>query len=165
MFGVDWEETLIGKRLLSKVDFTDEGCWEWQAGKDGGGYGSVMIRRKRYGVHRLAYLEWVGPIPEGMEIDHLCRNRKCFNPYHLEAVTGRINKLRGIGFVAKHALATHCPKGHPYDETNTYVRKGTGYRDCKTCLSDRSKARWKRAYELKNEEYMRKTFKKKKVTQ
>ena len=83
-------------------------------------------------AHRFAYETFVGPIPEGLTIDHLCRIRHCVNPEHLEAVTDRVNILRGEGISAQHARATHCPQGHPYDLINTYVAPD-GDRDCRDC--------------------------------
>ena len=77
--------------------------------------------RKMIQAHRVAYELVKGKIPAGLELDHLCRNRICCNPAHLEAVTGRENSLRGVSPWAKNACATHCPRGHPYDAENTYV--------------------------------------------
>jgi hypothetical protein len=82
-------------------------------------------------VHRFSYEFFVGPIPAGLTIDHLCRNRACFNPVHLEAVTQRENTLRGEGPTAKLARLTHCPKGHPFSKDNTHIYKNR--RVCKAC--------------------------------
>ncbi|MFJ2662519.1 HNH endonuclease signature motif containing protein [Arthrobacter koreensis] len=84
-------------------------------------------------VHRVAYELFSGPIPNGLVLDHLCRNRGCFNPNHLEPVTRAVNNLRGVGFMAAHARKTHCPKGHPYDEKNTQIKNGA--RRCRACIS------------------------------
>jgi hypothetical protein len=70
-------------------------------------------------------------VPPGMEIDHLCRKRHCVNPKHLDIVTRRENTLRGEGLPAQRARRTACPKGHPYDEANTYIWKN--HRSCWTC--------------------------------
>ena len=114
----------------SKVEFTNS-CWLWQAAVNDEGYG-------RFGpseyAHRWAYEFCVGPLPDGLQIDHLCRVRNCVNPDHLEPVTGRTNILRGISFSAVHARKTHCPQGHPYDEANTYTSP-TAKRRSRQCLA------------------------------
>src|SRR5688572_21764976 len=71
-------------------------------------------------AHRLMYVALRGPIPDGLELDHLCRNHACVNPWHMEPVTGRVNKLRGTSPSAVHAAKTHCPKGHAYTPENVY---------------------------------------------
>lgn len=86
-------------------------------------------------AHRVLYESWTGSIPEGCEPDHLCRVRHCVNPLHLEAVSHRENNLRGVGPIAMNARKTHCPKGHPFNETNTILHpRGNGVkRDCREC--------------------------------
>lgn len=114
-------------RFWQKVVVVDSGCWEWQAYKVTG-YGSFNYGRRPKLAHRLAY-EWlVGPIPAGLQIDHLCRNRACVNPHHLEPVTQRENTLRGL----RGRLITHCPQGHEYTPENTYRLHGI-HRRCRTC--------------------------------
>lgn len=81
----------------------------------------------------MAYELYVGKIPEGLQIDHLCRNRVCVNPDHLEPVTRRVNLLRGVGFSARNAKAVRCPAGHAYDLSNTYLRPDGKGRDCLRC--------------------------------
>jgi hypothetical protein len=93
-------------------------------------------------AHRFAYQMLVGPIPEGLTLDHLCRNTGCCNPEHLEAVTHRDNVLRGVSFAAVNAVKTECPRGHPYDSENTYIVPSTGGRLCRLCQRDH-KRRWK----------------------
>jgi hypothetical protein len=98
------------------------------------GYGRISRggRRAAYiPVHRAAWELAGGTIPAGLEIDHLCRNRLCCNPAHLEPVIHRVNVLRGEGLAARNAVKTHCPRGHPYNETNT--RYSAGRRHCRTC--------------------------------
>ena len=114
----------------------DTGCWVWRAAMHRNGYGGFSMQddagkwNKRL-AHRISYELHVGPIPEGLTIDHLCRNRRCVNPEHLEPVTLSVNLLRGTGASARNAAKTHCKHGHPFDEENTRIRRG--WRECKTC--------------------------------
>lgn len=119
--------------------FTPEpnsGCWLWTASLDRKGYGQFRFPDGRTGrAHRYAYESFVGPIPTGLEIDHLCRVRSCVNPTHLEPVTHLENIRRGktgINLAAANLAKTHCPQGHPYSGTNLYVRPN-GYRKCREC--------------------------------
>ena len=118
-------------RFWLKVDcFTESGCWEWRAGRGTGGYGKFNTggnRGPHVSAHRFAYEQLVGPVPKGLVLDHLCRNRICVNPAHLEPVTDRENVLRGVGITAVNAAKTHCPYGHEYDVV------WRGRRTCKTC--------------------------------
>lgn len=115
-------------------------CWPWTAGCFDAGYGAFYVPdlQRNVGAHVWAYIHEVGPIPPGFELDHLCRNPPCVNPHHLEAVTGRINTLRSENPAAKNATKTHCKRGHPLDEANTFVRKN-GHRQCRICKNE-----WKR---------------------
>ena len=113
-----------------------DGCWIWMASRDSLGYGQINKGRHGEGViraHRVAYELLVGPIPEGLELDHLCRVRACLNPTHLEPVTHRENVLRGTSPVARLARQTHCIHGHPLSGANLYLRPDTGARQCKAC--------------------------------
>ncbi len=130
-------------RFWSKVDTTGE-CWEWTAAKDRYGYGKFWIDGKRKKAHRVAYELEVGEIPQGLELDHLCRNTACVRPDHLEAVTHKQNTLRGEGLSAQNARKTHCDSGHPFDDANTYVRRYGG-RDCRTCNRERMRRRRQKA--------------------
>ncbi len=114
-------------------------CWLWTGRLNRGGYG-VGYADRAVRVHRWAYELLHGPIPDGLDIDHLCRVRRCVNPAHLEAVTRRENLRRGNGVGAQHAKQTHCVHGHAFDEANTYWRRD-GSRDCRACRRER-KERW-----------------------
>lgn len=128
-------------RFWDKVDFVGPvssscpnlgPCWAWLGAKTDRGYGHLNIEGRNAGPHRFAYEFCIGPIPEGLVLDHLCRNRSCVEPFHIEPVTQQQNILRGTGRSACAARATHCAKGHPYDEVNTYWRRSGG-RACRIC--------------------------------
>lgn len=124
------------ERFWSKVDTSDrDGCWLWEANLSVGGYGQFHDDGQVY-AHRWAYGHLVGPIPDGLEIDHLCRVRRCVNPSHLEPVTTRENGLRGEGIAAVNARKRECVNGHPYDEANTGWRRD-GARWCRACKRER----------------------------
>lgn len=122
------------ERFVAKVDKTGS-CWVWTAYRTARGYGRFNDGSRIVQTHRFAYELWVGPIPDGLELDHLCRNRSCVNPDHLEPVTGRENILRGVSPSAQHAAKTHCPNGHPYSGENLYVAPGRHHRQCRACIS------------------------------
>jgi hypothetical protein len=119
---------------MRRLDTTDAGaCWEWPGANVPKGYGVVQMGKgigNRY-VHRVTYEHFIGPIADGMHIDHLCRNPPCCNPHHLEAVTVRENILRGQGSGAESIRRGTCINGHLYTLENTYVYDGS--RQCKTC--------------------------------
>lgn len=125
------------RRFWMRVDKTTspDGCWLWTGSLTEKGYGNVKLNKRLVGVHRLAYQWAKGPIPEGLQIDHLCRVRHCVNPDHLEAVTLKVNVLRGVGITAMQARQTHCVQGHPFDGPNTaYTPRGS--RVCRACKRD-----------------------------
>lgn len=174
--------TDLPAHMADRVTTTDSGCWEWQGWKNDADYGYVHIDGRDQCAHRVAYKALVGPIPEGLELDHLCINPPCVNPAHLEPVTHAENQRRiavrqtscrraghdwtdpknvytrpdgsrycaecqrlkyaaevGPSYRGAMAARTHCPRGHPYDEANTYLNAGR--RHCRTCMKDRKRAR------------------------
>jgi len=129
-------------RFWSKVEFDGWlGCWHWTACTNHSGYGQFKRRRHVVAPHRWSYEDLVGPIPDGLELDHLCRNRACVNPAHLEPVTHRENLLRSNNQVGQNARKTHCKNGHEFTPENTYVRPSGG-RTCWTCWRSLKRA-WK----------------------
>ena len=126
-------------RMMDKFT-VDNGCWEWTAAKTSEGYGAIGKGSREEGTvlaHRVMYEALVGPIPNGLVIDHLCRNRGCVNPTHMEPVTTRENILRGEGLTAQQARRTHCPAGHSYASKNS-----RGDRICLTCIYAQRKGRY-----------------------
>jgi len=109
-------------------------CWLWTAGRNRDGYGLFRIGSRTDGTRRhvLAHVYAAGLAGNNLEWDHLCRNRACIRPSHLERVTHRQNTLRSGGVTARHASKTHCPQGHPYDLVNTRFRRNGG-RECREC--------------------------------
>lgn len=125
-------------RFLSKVSADGNGCWRWRAGiAKKTGYAVFWINGKQSLAHRYSYSQFVGPIPQGLTIDHLCRVRDCVNPAHLEAVTMRENTLRGLTITAANAQKTLCKRGHPF----TRREKKSGARVCGTCKRAGQRAR------------------------
>lgn len=123
-------------------------CWVWLGGQGKQGYGQLRWRgSSSMGAHRVAYEELRGPVPNGLHLDHLCRNRLCVNPDHLEPVTPVVNILRGFGAHAQNARKTHCKRGHEFTPENTYLIAGGG-RACRACWRanpDKSRL-YRRAY-------------------
>ena len=132
----------IRERIQNKIEINPvSGCWVWAGAKFMQGYGQIVIggrqgRKRR--AHIIAYEEWIGSVPIGYELDHLCRIKLCVNPQHLEPVTHGENMRRGDGWAGTHARTTHCPQGHPYNEINTYYHPD-GRRECRTCKRNRSR--------------------------
>lgn len=128
-------------RIKSKIYFGDY-CWFWMAARQKNGYGNVRVALRYWRAHRLVYTLLVGPIPEGLELDHLCRVRRCVRPSHLEPVTSAENKRRGRNAEAqraRHAGQTHCTHGHAFTPRNTYVDP-RGFRSCRACRRERRRA-------------------------
>ena len=124
------------------------GCWNWVGPGASGGYGSMFVNGEYFGTsyirsHRFSYLLHVGEIPDGMVIDHLCRNTMCSNPNHLECVTHLENVFRGVAVPVLNSKKTHCHKGHPFsgDNLHIYVWRGRVMRRCKQCQKDKDDLR------------------------
>ncbi len=127
-------------RILARCEIdAATGCHLWQGSITPNGYGKISIAAVTRSTHRAAYEAAKGPVPAGLVIDHLCRNPRCCNPDHLEAVTPRENTLRGVGPSAQHAKKTHCPKGHPFDAANTGRLRNQ--RVCRACAKERERQR------------------------
>ena len=135
----------VEERFWVKVEKTDY-CWDWTGSRASQGYGQAYIAPPNVKVqaHRFAYEQLVGPIPKGLTIDHLCRNRMCVNPAHLEPVTCRENVLRGVGLTAANARKTECIRGHPLFGSNLYVRLDGSGRNCRACNKQRGRAHYAR---------------------
>lgn len=121
-------------RFWSKVNERPDGCWEWTGSRNLRGYGQISVDGRTCAAHRIAYELIVGPIPDELTIDHLCSNKWCVNPDHLEPVTGAENTRRAWEnrADAPRARQTHCYKGHPYSGDNVYTDK-RGRRFCRAC--------------------------------
>lgn len=121
----------LAERLWSKVERSD-GCWLFTGVKWPNGYGQIRDKNRYRVASRVAYELTYGSLPPKMQVDHLCRNRACCRPDHLEAVTNRTNVLRGVGITATAARRTSCSRGHPYAPENVrFDRKGK--RVCLMC--------------------------------
>lgn len=142
-----WTDLTVEQRFWVKVDKAGPlperrpelgPCWQWIAGKTGAGYGAFGSHAEL--AHRISYMALVGPIPSGTELDHLCRNRGCVRPAHLEAVPHRVNAWRGDAPHGVNKRKTHCVHGHEFTPENTYVSK-VGARTCRECSRRRVRER------------------------
>lgn len=127
------------ERFLKRVEVTS-GCWIWKSSVDKrAGYARISDNGKQWLVHKWVWEQMGFRVPDGFELDHLCRNRRCVNPFHVEPVTHRENLLRGEGFPARNAQKTTCAKGHPYAGDNLYLTPREGHRRCRQCNRDNGK--------------------------
>lgn len=134
----------VWPRLMAKRVIDANGCWVHQSTPDGNGYCSISVNARRVKVHRWIYERVVGSIPAGYEVDHLCRNRRCFNPDHLEAVTQAENNRRSTSITNLKARQTHCAKGHPLSGENLILESSgpsrRPARRCRICNAARFRA-------------------------
>lgn len=123
----------IIKRFVKQLQIGPNGCWNWKGAKVKG-YGQINAggRGVSLWAHRVSYDLFVGPIPEGLVLDHLCRNPACVRPDHLEPVTQKVNILRGASEIARRAASTACRRGHPYDKEYLDAA-GRRHRRCSIC--------------------------------
>lgn len=123
----------------SRVTEQPSGCWAWLGTIERGGYGMFRLSGVSVRAHRYAYELLIADIPDGLVIDHLCRNRACVNPWHMDPVTNEVNVMRGRSFAVQNAEATHCPEGHAYAGENLTVT-ARGWRQCRSCRNAASRA-------------------------
>lgn len=135
--------------FLASIQIADNGCWHWTGFIADSGYGRFRLDGRKMGAHRASHILFAGPVPEGFEVDHTCHNldlacpggptclhRRCVRIDHLEAVPQSVNIMRGRTTAAVNAAKTHCRRGHPYDEENTYILPKSGGRVCRICQSE-----------------------------
>ena len=135
------------KKFFSRIEVKGV-CWEWKAAKSHG-YGSSWLNGKQIRAHRISYELFKGEIPKGYEIDHLCRNKTCVNPDHLEAVTHRENLNRSpCTIYTINSKKTHCPKGHELTGNNLLKLNPPNRRNCRICYN-RYKKSWRRRGQIR----------------
>ena len=135
------ETSSVSRRAFEKIEKHESGCWLWTGAKKTAGYGNMLVI-----AHRFVYELLVGPIPDGMHLDHFgCDNPSCVNPEHMRIATPRENTFRAEkNPAAIHSKTESCPQGHPYDEENTYLytdKQGFPHRLCRACRRDKNHTR------------------------
>lgn len=141
----DFLDPRVPSRIWHRVTpEPNSGCWLWVGAEDARGYGflwdtAIAGRRRSILAHRYFFTALHGPVPDRLELDHLCRTHACVNPVHIEAVPHIVNCRRGVVGINSRSK-THCPSGHLYDQDNTYILKRTGERRCIACSRERSRA-------------------------
>lgn len=148
MIPSEWHKWSFDRRVRGKWKTTASGCWEWTAASERLGYGVITVLGKTVRAHRYVYENVVGPIPDGLVLDHLCRNPPCVNPDHLDPVTQAENMRRGAEHWDRPRPSTameECTNGHPMSQENTYI-KPYGGASCREC----GRQAWRRWYAKKN---------------
>lgn len=125
-----------------KIPRDPNACWNWQGDLIHNGYGRIYFNKNKILAHRFVYEYLIDEIPKGLELDHLCRNKRCVNPYHLEPVTHKENCERGN--VNQHKEKKYCKNGHPFNPENTRFDKNRNERVCKICHKERQREHKKR---------------------
>ncbi len=128
----------IRDRLLAKIFVQPDGCWTWQGAAQPSGYGQLWNGTRPEQAHRLSYKLFCGPIPENVEVDHVCRVRGCVNPQHLRLLSHRDNMLVGETGPARNAAKTHCDYGHELAGRNLRIATN-GSRQCRLCVARRAR--------------------------
>ena len=148
--GADMADFSLRKRIMDRVQIDPaSGCWIWTGSKYPSGRGRITVAGRRWTIYRATYTEWIGPIPEGLVLDHfVCERGECCNPEHVRPATQRENVLRGDTISSRAAAARACPAGHEYSGTNLYIRPN-GKRHCRAC--DREIHRRQRARRVPRE--------------
>jgi len=127
-------------RLWKRVSKSEDGCWNWTGHVSGGGYGRIRNGGKREQAHRVSFALAGNKIPEGLVVDHICNNRRCVRPDHLQAITQRDNILRSDSPPARQSKQVACLNGHPLDGDNLFMRRN-GKRECRVCIRARGRKR------------------------